>query len=421
MASLWTLLALFIPLLLLLHFLRGRPLGHGYLLAFGGFAYGVLPFYAFASGIFEGGPGDEIWSRSFEQLYRQSGTALLLASLGLVAYGLGSTAAAPFKRLRYFDRPINTSALKFALLALLTIWLIYMVQARELLFSGYLLAYQPELMGPLANVTLASLLIYLNLKQWEQKPWLLWAFGALIACNSVALLSMGGRLYVLAPLVAMALQHFNSIQGCKPKARFRGLLLLGAAVGLLALVGLWRLGGEIDAAAIGKILLAEPLLTSISLGTLMDCPAVDWFSVPHNYLSSIINFVPSAMLPNKEELLVDLDPNGNCLSSPFGATHLGTALLINFGILGTLLAITLFAFMMRVLRGGGHGSWLYYYLCSLLPFMLFRDGFLIFNKAFFATGLLFALVLMLTNARRQSNLRRRSARNSLNAGSSCQL
>ena len=379
-------------MLMLAQFLRGRSVGHGSVLLFGLVVYVVLPFAAYGSGLYEGGPGEAVWARSFEGLYARSGPALALTLACLLAYALGTLL--PLPRVRQpLDRPLRPGLLAAVLLGLGALWVFYIVQARELLFSGYLLDYRPDLMGPLASINLALLLLVLNLWQWRHSPRLLWAAGVLLALNSVALLSMGGRLYVAAVLVGLMLMALNLPAGRRPAARLKALAGLVLVAGLLALVGLLRVDMDVNLAALGRLLLAEPLLTSISLGTLMDCSLVDWLALPRNFLSSIVNFVPSGLLPGKEALMVELDPSGNCLASPFGATHLGAALLVNFGILGLLPVVTAFAVLMRLVQRHV-GPWLYCYLCSLLPFMLFRDGFLIFNKAFFATGLLLALLLL---------------------------
>ena len=393
----WTVTALALPALLLLHFLSGRAIGHRFLLVLGLFVYVVLPFAAYAHGLYEDGPGQAVWERSFEGLAGRGGLALGVLSLLVLAFAGGDRLPQP-RRLIAIDRPLAPRLLALLFVGLTGLWTVYLLQARDLLFSGYLLDYRPDLMGPLATVSLAALLLLLNLWQWRQSRLLLWAFALLLAVNSAALLSMGGRLYVAAPVVGVAMLFFDTPRGRRPKVRAVGLVVALAATLLLGLVALLRVELEVDPATVGQLLLAEPLLTSMSLGGLVDCSLVDWFNVPANYLSSIINFVPSALLPDKDLLLVDLDPSGNCLASPFGATHLGAALLVNFGLIGAMLVVMAFAYLMRGLSRRG-GWWLYYYLCSLLPFMLFRDGFLIFNKAFLGSGLLLALVLAALSAR----------------------
>lgn len=400
MIYVWASLAIIVPVWLLQQFVRGRPVGHGQMLALGMLIYVVAPFLAYQTSAYDDGPGSVLWEAAFERLASRSELALWVGGFLTVAYLLGANFPTRSSASR-LDRPFGLRLLQLSWLGLAALWTVYVLLARELLFSGYLIAYRPDLMGPLANISLATLLIYLNLEQWQQSPRLRWAYGGLLALNSVVLLSMGGRLYVAATLVAVFLQHFNGATGRRPAARLAGLATLFAAVALLSLVGLWRMDGELDLGATGTLLLAEPVLTSISLGTLLDCSMIDLVAVPRNFSSSIINFIPSAVLPNKDELMVELDPGGNCLASPFGATHLGTSLLVNFGLLGSFVIVFLFALAMKLLRGRRPGWWLYHYLCSLLPFMLFRDGFLIFNKAFFATGLVLALVLLALSGRRE--------------------
>lgn len=393
MTEAWYALAVGMPLVLMVSYLRGDAIGHAQMLALGLWAYCVVPVVAYATDAFQGGPGEALWSAAFERLFERRAialaymAALVLAFLAgrLLPTGRGATS---------WDRPLHPVVAGGLGVPLVAVWLYYLVQARELLFSGYAIAYRPDLMGPLASVNLVAVLVLLNLWQWKTSPKLILGYGLLLAVNSTALLSMGGRMYFVAAGVAVSLYLVNSHRGRRPVVRAGGLAALVAVIGSMALISAWRVSETINLPTLGKLLLAEPVLTTISLGTLLDCPPVEPVAVPWNFLSSIANFVPSALWPEKEALMQDLDPSGNCLSSPFGATHLGTALLLNFGLVGSLAAATLFAWALRWLQGTGSGWWLYYYLCSLLPFMLFRDGFVIFNKAFLATGVLLALALL---------------------------
>jgi hypothetical protein len=394
----WGLLATSIPVYLLVQFARGCPVGHDQMLALGLFGYVVVPFCVYSIGAYESGPGYEIWATSFEKLFNHSSEALGIIALLASMYFLGNHLRINIG-VQKLDRPIRLGVLKILWFGLCVVWISYLYMARELLFSGYTIGYRPDLMGPLATVNLAALLIFLNLKQWEHSRAMRWAYGGLIIANCIALLSMGGRLYVAASLVAISIQYFNTTAGRRPGTRLRGLLLLAGIVGGLAFLGLWRLEGAVEIKMIGVMVLAEPLLTSITMGALADCQLIDLVSAPYNFISSVVNFIPSALLTNKASLMVELDPSGNCLESPFGATHLATALLVNFGLLGSAIAVMLFAMLMAALRGRKSGWWMYNYLCCLLPFMLFRDGFLIFNKAFFAIGIIFGVALLMTSPR----------------------
>ena len=393
--NVWMFLALALPVPLVLHYSLGREIGHGYLIAAGVFFYLVLPFYAYGHGSYEDGPGEAIWAPAFEYMYRQSTQVFEFLLAAAIAYGLGQLMLWRVKRRpNSLDRPLNKHLLSLLLASLTLVCATYTFLAREQLFAGYSLTYRADLMGPLATVNLTALLAYLNLQQWGQAPRLRVAYGMLLLANSVVLLSMGGRLYVLAVLVGLALAHVNSPRGRRPAARLSALLIILAGTAGLALVGLWRLGTEFSLQTFKQIVLAEPVLTSISLGSMHDCPTPGLFELPRNFLMSLLNFIPSAFFPGKEEFLLDHDPIAACLDAPFGATHLGAAMLLNFGPLGSLLFIVAFSVLLKKLRGRGAPWWLHTYLCSLLPFMLFRDGFLIFNKAFFASGLLLAVLLV---------------------------
>ena len=155
-------------------------------------------------------------------------------------------------------------------------------------------------------------------------------------------------MYVMFSLTCLIVQYINE-HARKPFLRFKVMLIVFLAVLGLAMVGVWRLGLDFDWNLVLITALAEPILTSISMGSYMSCGEIAPFLMPLNYLGSIINFGPSVFIPNKMDMLPSLDPQGNCLDSPFGATHIISALLGNFGVLGSLVFIFFFAWFLKTL------------------------------------------------------------------------
>jgi hypothetical protein len=201
-------------------------------------------------------------------------------------------------------------------------------------------------------------------------------------------------MYVVTPFVALFLQYINTRRR-KPIERAKLLVVVASVLGMLMLVGLWRLDSAVELRLLLLTALAESLLTSISLASYVSCGQIEVLAAPLNFLGSIINFVPSILLPDKTELIPDLDPTSNCIVSPFGATHIGPALLVNFGFVGTACFLAVFAFLLKASRTvQPRGWWFHYYICGLLPLMFFRDGFIVFNKALIGSGLLTAVALV---------------------------
>jgi hypothetical protein len=371
----------------------------GSMMALGFAFYCLLPFVTYGTDAYSGGPGEDMWKREFEGIYAASGPMVVLILIFVLAFLAGRVVPAPALGQR-LNRPIAPSIIQAATLLLGLMWLLFAYQARDSLGAGYGVEYQPNLMGPLATVNLIATLMLLNLKQWKQSSAMAAWLAVLLLVNSLLLLSMGGRMYVLVALLCLLLQHVNT-HARRPLARARLLILTVGALVALAGVGVWRLGLDFEPGLLLITALAEPILTSISLASYHACGDPQLLAVPYNFLGSIVNFVPSGLLPDKATLMPGLDPAENCMVSPFGATHLGPALLVNFGFVGSACFLALFAYLLKSFRNvAKNGWWFHYYLCGLLPFMFFRDGFLIFNKALFGSGLLVGAVLIFMGSAR---------------------
>ena len=130
--------------------------------------------------------------------------------------------------------------------------------------------------------------------------------------------------------------------------------------------------------------IAEPSFTWISAISMYHLNDLPLFSLPYNFISSFINFIPSALMPEKGELISEITMN---YDSPFGATSFLISLIDNFGIIGSLLAVCLLGFLLTQIRLHWQtvfGKSYYYCVCGIIPFQLFRDGIEDINKQFFS-------------------------------------
>jgi hypothetical protein len=381
-------LALFLTIILILicFFLYGKTLGHGLMLTIGYAFYVLFPFVVFEFDIYRDGPGYDIWNISFSSIYNSFNLVFVYSFVYFIAYKLGYFIAGksnlvPLK----FNRPINTIVSYFVFLILSAIFFYYCFNSRSLLFSGYSIFAQNDDMGPLASVHLFTLVIFLNLIEWKQSERLLYMFGGLLFVSALVLLSLGGRLYFLISIIALSIYFLNLKAGRTMFVRLKYLVFSGFIIILLGFVAIWRVGDYIGIEALFKYVIAEPILTSISMASLINCDYIHLFSYPINFISSVANLLPIFLFPDKHTYLIPLDSNGICLDSPFGATNIAFAMIFNFGIVGSVFAIAFFSYVLKVIKGVGESWWLYNFICALLPCMFFRDGFLIFNKVFLMT------------------------------------
>jgi len=378
----WPLILLVLGAFIADRYIRGKALGDADMLAFGAILYIVLPFIAFDNEWLFEMPGVESWRDLFGAAEHRSFQIAGL-SLGLaIVYQLGRIAAiAASTRIgSTMNRPLSKSMQAMVAVGLWTIWLLTALPNRESFFQGYLIDYDTGLMGTLATINLIALATVLGCRQYRLKGVPYGALRLLLLINSIALLSLGGRLYVVIPVIALMLQ---SLADTKPTAsRLRGAVGFLFIVIALLVVGALRIDEALSAEFLAYIGLAEGLFTSMSLGSFVNYNGIPILSTPENFFGSIVNFIPSTLIADKAALVPTIQDSGRFFESPLGATHILVALLGNFGWLGALFFACAFGwFMASVRQVAPRGWWLYFYLCSLLPFMLFRDGFAIFNKA----------------------------------------
>ena len=390
----WTLIT-FIPIvIILLMYLRGKQIGDDNALFFGLSFYCFLPFFAYASNIYTNGPGAQAWIVFFEPLYHSSHIAIIYIAFLIVAFISGKLVPTPSIS-KKINRPISEKILKYSTIVLILILIYYAYQSRNILFSGYRADYNDSLMGPLATVNLLATLFLLNIIQWKQSYHMMYLYLSIILINSVLLLSMGGRLYVMTSAISLFLQHINSVAK-SPKSRIKLLGIVFFIPFIALFIGVWRGGEEFSLETLTTYGLAEPLLTSISIASLYNCENFYVFSIPYNFLSSILNFIPSSIFSNKAEYIINLGHISKCIDSPFGATHIIASLYLNFGAIGSGIFILLFSILLKSIKlVNKNGWWLYYYVCGLLPFIFFRDGFTVFNKVLFFIGIFTSAALLL--------------------------
>lgn len=380
------------------------------MLAFGTILYIILPFIAFKYNWLLEMPGVESWRELFQAAHNHSSQIMILYFGLAMSYMLGRrTASITTAKLgSTMNRPISRPMLTVVAIILWAIWSVVAISNRDSFFQGYAIDYDTGLLGNLATVNLAALSIVLNCRQYKQSGTGYRSLCMLLYLNSLGLLSLGGRMYVIIPLVAVLLQSLSTVRSTAERVRLFTRVTI-VIVFLLA-VGVLRIGADFSLDFLAYIGIAEGLFTSMSLGSFIEYNSIPLLSIPLNFFGSILNFIPSALISDKATLIPSIQESGRYFESPLGATHLLVGMLGNFGWLGGLLFALIFGWTIGAVRRTWHsGWWLYFYLCSLLPFMFFRDGFSIFNKAALFNGcIVMWLIVMLDNTLSLRNVRRRA-------------
>ena len=172
-----------------------------------------------------------------------------------------------------------------------------------------------------------------------------------------------------------------------------------AAVGCLAsLVGLLRLKASLNAGGALLNVFIEPLFTGFSLTHFLADQIFEWIKFPIFLLSAFINLIPSALLPDKADLIIKPEAYGYVTFSPGGALNSYYSFMINFGILGTMAFLFCFACFLQYLKQQDRRLLhrvIYTMVSGWIATTFFRDPFSIsIVKAIFQFSILTPVVLV---------------------------
>lgn len=197
--------------------------------------------------------------------------------------------------------------------------------------------------------------------------------------SSVILLSLGARLYVAMALLSM-LGLTSMLRDGIPAARLAVYLLGGAAA--FGSVGVIRSGSLTDLGSIALNIALEPILTSISLFTLLSSNPPILIGKLYMFAADFQAILPSFLFPAKSTLFERLNDYGYAFEAPVGGYHLYFSALINFGFIGsTLLAVPCGYWLGRLSLGRPFKrrstALTAVFLTGAMTFTVFRDPFFI--------------------------------------------
>jgi hypothetical protein len=159
-------------------------------------------------------------------------------------------------------------------------------------------------------------------------------YTAIFAMSSLILLSLGARLYVAMGAITLLALLSHQQRGI-PLGRLA--IYLGSTVAAFGLVGVLR---SSEFGGLGSVMLnvaLEPLLTSISMFTLITDNPLILFGKPWLFLFDFQAILPSFLFPGKGGLFGRLADYGYAFEAPIGGYHLYLSALMNFGTVGFLL------------------------------------------------------------------------------------
>jgi oligosaccharide repeat unit polymerase len=374
---------------------KGVEVNHVTLFTFGFLFYWILPI---AAGAVSSTLAGETWTYLFDS---SQATPLYLAAcfLSYIAFVSGDLVAAAIFRPRAFTPlPLNASALLILLIPA-TIAAAFMAYSlRSLLFQPYGM----DLDAQRARGTMTAFVIPLGIialfhisdnHNYGVRRLAMSGFVLPFLCGSVLLLYIGSRLYVVSFVLMFAVYLSCFVHRITPKRLVIAVVVVATLSGL---IGVLRLHSGSSLADLGINIILEPMFTSLSLVHFLSYDHVAWINFPRYLISDFVNLIPTAILPNKADLIQFPE-----VYNPLGAMHSFVSFNYNFGILGTAAFMFVLSLTLRWLRTCSSrqlGKVCYVMLCGWLAFTFFRDPFSIsLVKVMFQYSLIVPSLIIMFN------------------------
>ena len=303
----------------------------------------------------------------------------------------------PIMNIRSIEFKFSSKLMLFWII-LPTIFFIYLVvRNSEGLFKGYTPSGGlTNYVGPMSALMLSIFSFYvmysLNRNKGDFKKDFINAY--LPVYLGVALILAGYIVTTILSIIVLYTNYYNKIKIAKT------LCIAGLGIVIVGIVGLWRINSGISIKGIIDIVSFESLFTAFSLIYFIAHYSIPVIKFPFPLLGSFINLVPSIVMPNKSELIVDLPDVGYEIYSPAGALNSFMSLMVNFGVLGTIIFVIVLVYLLRVLREQDNNlaKLMYSCLCANIAFTFFRDPFSVsIVKNMFEFCIIIPLIVMLLN------------------------
>jgi oligosaccharide repeat unit polymerase len=351
-------------------------------------------------------PYQEIFKSFYVDLSIPSYLVMVLCGVGVFFKGFNKKSK--INSSIQVNDPVLLSAM--GLFALAAVQIYSYVGMSSLLFKGYVGGEANELNGYKAiacglNINLSFLFIYYYFGNNNK---LLRIIVFLFFINNVILLSVGSRIYVLTALFSVLLAYMANEVQYKCKLNLKRLLYFFCFVIFFSCtIGLVRQGIDFNIEDVYYYLFAEPYFLWLSAGSILSIETIEFFRFPTKFISDFIGILPTAIFEDKyrwmagvHSFLVELGLNNDplLLYSPMGGTSIIYSLISEFGLIGALIFLYLMgAFFWKISYKAQESLFFKAYfltLCSILPFIFFREDFFHIIKNFFFNSLIFPALIL---------------------------
>jgi hypothetical protein len=206
---------------------------------------------------------------------------------------------------------------------------------------------------------------------------------------------MGGRLYVVTAIFMILIYWTVYGKGLKLTSTF---LLAVLIVTPVAAIGVSRLGVPLNLQDAITNFALEPVFTSFSTIHFLANDTIELIRFPRLLISDFINIVPSAIMPNKGYYILSPSDLGYIEYAPVGARQLFFSLMLNFGLIGSLVFAFILGWLMAWLKTSRDSVYtrvIYVMVSANFMFTFFRDPFSVsIVKNIFQFSILIPLVLI---------------------------
>jgi hypothetical protein len=280
-----------------------------------------------------------------------------------LAFALGDTLGTfPLIKRKRVTRPrkFQPQLWKLEWASALILFVIELVKVRHSLFTSYT---HSDFIARGTLIAVSIVLFSISLRIAIEGRWKFMQAYFIVA---LALLAAGGRLYFVSSVISL----LAYISHRKP-IRSRVLLVGGVcAMALMGIIGVLRVHSSASLLLILLNVVTESLFTSFSLFSYLSANPISWIHAPTFLIADLYNLIPSALV-NKHHLTTLVD-SGLGIASPMGAMHSWVSFNVNFGIIGTLIFMFLFGYLLRI---NEKMSVPYLMLTGFTAFTFFRDPF----------------------------------------------
>ncbi|MFM4862519.1 O-antigen polymerase [Aeromonas media] len=384
-------------MLCILYFSK-RHIGFLFLFSFGVAYYIYAPYLIYCFNFFESYPGMNEWFYSFGQAAEYYEILLYYSFFMILFVIILSNLTNKIKVPHLKTREVHPSVLLGAMIGIFLLLVSVWYQARYMFFKGYSVEYNTTLMGQMATFNL--LINFVVMYSYIKKYFKIFYIGLLIlSVNSILLLGMGGRMYILTVLISWFLLKMNKNLS-SVKSRVKLIYYAAFLTALFSFVGIWRLGiGNIG--YLPYILMAEPVFTSYSSATFIANNEIPLLGDIHIYFNSFVGLMPSFFVENKSQFYTLPSDLGYYYLTPLGATSVVVYMLVSFGVIGCPLFLSWLVFLFFILKRMTQNNdiflVIYYSALSVVPFIFFRETFYISTRVFLMTSAVLPIMILVTN------------------------